>query len=221
MNRIQSYIGSSKWLWTALAVVLLSSCSSTKLVREWKSPDTDHFEANKVLVIGMAKDSELRRQFENELTSNLEKHDVIAVRSVDFFEQSFTDEKHSEAELDAVESRLLDAGFDAILFSKVVGIEEKASTVQSIREFSNSFRSFKEDYYRSQELFEQRPEVTYYKLYHAETNLYCICPDKERELLWSGSIEVVENKNRNKSLRDYVKTLVSALQNTQLLIVRI
>lgn len=204
-----------------LLIGMLSSCSSSRLVHEWQSPDTVNFEANKVLVVGMAQDSELRRQFEEELASELEQHDVVAVRSVDFFERSFTDERQSESELDAVEAQLLDAGFDAILFSKVVGSEDKVTTVQSVRELKNSFQSFKEDYYRSQDLYDSGPSVEYYKLYHAETNLYCICPGKDRELLWSGNIDIVENKNRKKSLRDYVRTLVNALENKQLLIVRI
>ena len=72
--------------------IAVSSCSSSKLVNDWTSPDTPNFEANKVLVIGLAQDLELRKEFEEELTTQLEKHGVAAVRSIDFFEYSFTDE---------------------------------------------------------------------------------------------------------------------------------
>lgn len=202
-----------------LLVPLFLSCSTSRLVNDWKSPDTDVFEANKVLVVGMAQDAELRRQFEGELSSELEKHDVISVRSIDFFEDSFTDEKKSEEELNVVEARLLEAGFDAILFSKVIGVEEKVSTLQAMRDLTDSFQTFKEDYYRSQEIYYTKNNFEYYKLYHAETNLYCICPGKKRELLWTGTIDIVENQNRKKSVRDYVKTLISVLRNQQLLIV--
>ncbi len=221
MNKMLALPKISKFVLGILFVGMLYGCSSSKLVNEWKSPDTINFEANKVLVIGMAQDKELRREFEEELASELEKNNVVAVRSIDFFEKSFTDERHSEAELDAVEAQLLDAGFDAILFSKVVGSEDKVTTVQSVRDLADSFKSFKEDYYRSQDLYGDKGVTEYYKLYHAETNLYCICPEKERELLWSGSIDIVENKNRKKSMRDYVKTLINALERKQLLIVKV
>lgn len=199
---------------------VLSGCTSTKLVNEWKSPDAINFEANKVLVIGLAQDLELRRQFEDQLTSKLEKKDVIAVRSVDFFEASFTDEKQSEEELNTIEQQLLDAGFDAILFSKVVGSENKVTLAQAIRNFDTDFGNFRVDYYESQDIFYGKTEYSSYTLYHAETNLYCICPEKERELLWSGNIDVIEASNRDKSVRDYVKTLVSLLEERSLLIVQ-
>ncbi len=197
------------------------SCSSSKLVNDWKSPDTLVFEANKVLVIGLAQDHELRKQFEEELTTRLEKHGVPAVRSIDFFEYSFSDERKTEEELNAIEGQLLEAGFDAILFSKVIGSEEKVTTTQRARDLSEAFLGFKEDYFESQDSYRTENTFEAYKLYHAETNLYCICPDKARELIWSGNIDIVESQNRKRSVKDYVKTLVSTLEDKQLLIVKL
>lgn len=202
-----------------LAIPLLSSCSSSKLVNEWRSPEAVNFEANKVLVIGLANDKELRRQFETELTSQLEKNNVIAVRSIDFFETAFTDERKSEEELNKIEQQLLQAGFDAILFSKVIGSEDKVTAVQQMRNLNDTFRNFKEDFYESQDLYSSRITYESYTLYHAETNLYCICVEKERELLWSGNIDIVESPNRNRGIRDYIKTLIEILDERQLLIV--
>ena len=79
-------------------------------------------EANKVLVIGLAKDKDLRMEFEKQLAIQLEKENVIAVRSIDFFETSFADDRKTEEELNLIEQQLLEAGFDAILFSKIVGL---------------------------------------------------------------------------------------------------
>jgi hypothetical protein len=205
---------------TIILYLAVISCSSSKLVNDWKSPDTPVFEANKVLVIGLAQDRELRIQFEEELTSRLEKNGVAAVRSIDFFEYSFSDERKTEEELNAIENQLLEAGFDAILFSKVIGSEEKVTTTQRVRDFSDAFLGFKEDYFESQDIYRIQNTYETYKLFHAETNLYCICPDKERELLWSGNIDIVENQNRKRGVKDYVKTLISTLEEKQLLIVQ-
>lgn len=202
-----------------LAFIFITSCSSSKLVSEWKSPDAVNFEANKVLVIGLAQDKKVRRQFEQQLTSELEKNDVIAVKSIDFFEDSFMDVLKTEEEMDAIEKQLIAAGFDAILFSKVIGSENKVTLSKAIRDFDETFDSFREDYYESQNTFYRDREYHAYTVYHAETNLYCICSDKERELLWSGNIDVIESDNRERSIRNYVKTLIDIFEEKQLLIV--
>ena len=123
-------------------LLVLSSCSSTRLMNEWKSPDTDYFEANKVLVIGLTQDTDLRRQFEDRLAEKLESKGVIAVSSVDFFEVSFTDQKKTEEELNAIEQQLLNAGFDAILFTKFVGSENKVTLAEAMKNFQDDFNSF-------------------------------------------------------------------------------
>lgn len=197
----------------------LSGCRSTKIVSQWKSPETPVFEANKVLVVGLTDDVENRRAFEGTLQMRLEDQGVIAVRSVDFFESAFTDNKQSEEDLDAVEQRLLEAGFDAILFSKILGVEQKVTLVQSFRDMDQTFDGFKQDYFESQSYYEKRSERQEYQLYHTQTNLYCICPDKERELLWSGQIDVVDG-NFRRNINDYVRLLISELEAAQLLVVQ-
>lgn len=196
----------------------LVSCRSTKMVSQWKSPDTPVFEANKVLVVGLTDDLKNRRLFETTLQLKLEAENVIAVRSVDFFESSFMSDHQSEEELDAIELKLLDAGFDAILFSKILGVSNKVTMVQSFRDMGESVDSFAQDYVESQKYYDKRSERHEYQLYHTETNLYCICPDKERELLWSGKIDVVDG-NFKRNINDYVRLLVKELENAQLLMV--
>ncbi len=198
--------------------ILLSACGTSSLVQQWKSPETPNFQANKVLVIGMGSDAVLRREFEGKLVEALEKKGVIAVKSVDFFPSSFTNLKQSEAQLNEIENTLMDAGFDAVLFSKVTGQESKVSMVQSYHNFAKSFESFRDYYYNNQQIYqkEQSPE---YRIYNTETSLYCICPGKERELLWRGQIDIVAPTKAQKSIRDYIKTLLSALQENHILII--
>lgn len=201
-------------------LVLTTSCSSSKLVQEWKSPDAYNFEANKVLVIGISADTELRRTFESKVTQALEKKDVIAVKSVDFFEKSFTDQQQSEAQLDEIENNLLEAGFDTILFAKITGQESRVSLGQSYRNFIGNSDSFKEYYYTYQHIYSHDREEQY-QVYHTETSVYCICPGKERDLLWQGEIEIVDAERVEKNINDYIKILLNALEERQLLIVNL
>ncbi|AVI49694.1 hypothetical protein C5O00_00340 [Pukyongia salina] len=199
-------------------ILILSSCSSTRLVNQWESPDTPVYEANKILVIGMSTDSQLRRTFEDKLAAAIEKEDIIAVRSIDFFGDSFTDSDKTEEDLNKIESRLLDAGFDSVLISKVTGSEDKVNTVQAVRGFANDFQNFK-DYYRiNQEVYSNK-QTESYRVYHTETAVFCLCPGKERELLWRGNFDVVDPYDTDRNVNDYVRTLLKTLQENELVIV--
>lgn len=200
-------------------VLLLISCSSSKIVEQYKSPDNPTFEANKVLIIGMAQNVESRRMFEKELAEALEKKNIIAVKSVAFFENSFASDKKSETDLNAIEKQLADAGFDAIILSKVISSENKISIVKALKNIDKSYTNFRDDYYKSQDIYFNDDYLQESKTYHTETTLYCICPTKERELIWKGTIDIINPVKAKTSIGDYVSLLLKEFEKQQLLIV--
>lgn len=204
-------------IFISFSFVLLMSCSTTKLTQEYKSPDTGYFQANKVLVVGISTDNEIRRTFEKKVVESLEKEDVIAVKSIDFFEKSFTNNKQSLQQLNDIEERLLEAGFDAILFTKIIGQENRVTLVNSYKNFAKNFQTFEDYYYGNQHVYfkEQKED---YKVYTTETSLFCICPGKERDLLWRGEIEVVEVDKVNWNINSYVTILFKTLKSNNLLL---
>ncbi len=201
-----------------MTTILLYGCSSSELVENWKNPNIDSFEAQKVLVIGITPDNGNRRIFEKKLTSELKKNGVNAIKSLDFFEEMFTASPKTEDELMVLESMLVAQGVDAILLSKVVGIEDKVTLVKAYRNLDKTFKNFRDDYYENQEIYHNEDYYEEYQIFHAESSLYCICPDKERELIWKGSIDVTEPENTKKAVSDYVKVVIWALKEQQLLI---
>lgn len=201
----------------ALSLFLLYSCGSTKLVQQYKNPDTVNFEANKVLVVGISADKELRRTYEKNMIDELDKKGVIAVKSIDFFETSFTDNKKSVAQLDNIEQRLLEAGFDAILFTKITGRESRVTMVDAYRNFAKRYQSYEDYFYGNVNIY-YREQQERYQVYTTETSLYCICPGKERELLWRGEIEVVDAEKVNRNISSYIKILFDTLNENKLLL---
>lgn len=151
------------------------------------------------------------------MTDELDKKGVIAVKSIDFFETSFTDNKNSLAQLDKIELRLLEAGFDAILFTKITGQESRVTMVDSYRNFSKSYQSFEEYFYGNMHLY-YKEQLERYQVYTTETSLYCICPGKERELLWRGEIEVVDANKINRNISSFITVLFKSLKENKLLI---
>ena len=165
----------------------------------------------------MTSDKALRRAFEKKVSEALERSNVIAVKSIDFFEKSFINKTQTTNELNKVEEQLLDAGFDAILLTKVTKQETKTSLIGIYDSYIDRYANFEEYYYRNQNVFFKQ-ELENYIVYSTETTLYCICPGKERELLWQGNIKVLKTERRDKNINDYTKTLLKVLEENQLLL---
>nr|WP_299174990.1 hypothetical protein [uncultured Allomuricauda sp.] len=200
-----------------LCVLILSGCSSTKLVSTWKNPDIVLFDAYKVLVVGMAQDENVRVEFETRLKERLNNKGIEAMRSVDLFDVQFTSSKKSEEELSAVEEQLLDKGFDAILFTKVVGTENKRTFRERMRNLNSMYTNFSYDYLDHQDIYYDSGYYETFNIYQTETSLYCICVDKERELIWRGNIDVSEPVNMDKTIDAYIKLIAEKMQEQEVL----
>ncbi|WP_378187646.1 hypothetical protein ACE939_04745 [Aquimarina sp. W85] len=194
-------------------------CNSSELIENWKHPDIEIFEAQKVLVIGMTKDQKSRHTFEKKLVAQLKKNNVNAYESYTVLNTEYTINPKTENDLLILESNLITQGFDAILVSKVVGVEEKVSLTQAYKNMNRIFDSFREDYYNNQNIYHNETYYDEYKIYHVESTLYCVCPDRERETIWKGSIDITEPQRINKAVNDYIKVLVWALKSQKILMI--
>ena len=197
--------------------ILLAGCSSTSLVTNWKNPDIVIFDANKVLIVGMTQNEEARLKFETQLQGEFTKHGIEAFRSVDLFDIEFTSSEKSEEELSEVEQQLLDKGFDAILFTKIIGSENRKTFKRKVQDLDAYMISFRDDYLSHQPIYYQEGYYKNYTVYHAETSLYCICVGKERELIWRGDININDPANVEKSIEDYIKLVVFALREQDII----
>ena len=200
-----------------LLTLALLGCASAQLVSNWKNPDIVLFSASKVLIVGMARDEGARKDFETRMKKEFAKRGVEAVRSIDLFDVAFTHSARTEEELNQVEQQLLDKDFDAILFTKVLGSETRQSFIDQVAEFDNNTWRFRDDYLSNQRIYYDRDGDDSYKVYHAETSLYCICVDKDRELIWRGGIDITEPNNMNKAIDEYIDLVVAALEDQDLI----
>ncbi|MCM4169353.1 hypothetical protein DHD08_16825 [Arenibacter sp. H213] len=191
-------------------------CSSVEMVENYKNPDIVLFDAYKVLIVGMANDSAVRQDFETRLKKEFDKRGVEAMRSIDLFDVAFTNTKKTEKELDRLEEQLLDKDFDAILFTKVAGTEDKQTFRKIMSNLNNFYGGFKDDYMGSQGIYYDQDYYDQFKIYHAETSLYCICVGKERSLIWRGALDIKDPNNIGKTMDDYIKLVVIAMEKQDL-----
>ncbi|PHN92745.1 hypothetical protein CSC80_17575 [Maribacter sp. 6B07] len=196
--------------------LMLMGCSSISLVENWKNPDIVLFNANKVLIVGMAQDKNNRESFETKLQHEFSERGVEAWRSIDIFDLSLTDSRKTETELDNVEQSLLDKDFDAILLTKITGSENRESFVKSISRWDDHQSRFNDDYLEHQGIYYDDNYYEKFTVYHAETTLYCICEGKERAMIWRGIIEITEPDNIEKAIKDYVNMVIIAMEDQDL-----
>lgn len=196
---------------------LTISCSSSRLVDQYINPERPNFQAAKVLVVGLSVDQDLQRQFEYNLATALKDENLDAVQSVDYFKENIHQIEQTEENLDSLRLRLMHDGFDAVLFTKVTGQENKVNIGQSYRNIAKSFQTFNE-YYKENSPVYNSTQPENYSVYNTETSLYCLCPEKKRDLIWRAQIDVVDPEGITSTIRNYVKTLINSLKRNNVLI---
>ncbi|NKI25740.1 hypothetical protein HCG49_04105 [Arenibacter sp. 6A1] len=200
-----------------LCLLSLMGCANIQLESNWKNPDHVIFTAYKVLIVGMTNDEEARIAYETKMQREFTKRDIEAMRSIDLFDVDFTSGQRNEDELSQVEQQLLDKDFDAILFTKVVSAEDKKRFGEKLAELDDFYGTFRDDYMQHQDIFYKGKRGEELTLYHTETSLYCICVDKERELIWRGVIEITEPLDLKKTIDSYVKLVVQTMEEQDLI----
>lgn len=201
-----------------LPTLLLTACGAVRLESSEKNPDIVLFHAKKLLIVGMSRDPAARKAFETRLQKAFTAEGIETVRSLDLFDVAFTESERSEAELDAVEQRLIDQDFDAVLITKVIGSETRTTLRTRIQEVGASYDRFSEDYLLHQGLYFDR---NYYELateYYTETALYCICEGKERNLIWKASMLISDPTNVDRVVKEYIQLLLEEMEQLQLIL---
>ncbi len=196
---------------------LLLGCSSAKLVSNWKDPDTVLFHAYKVLIVGMTENASVREDFETKVQKEFRRRNVEAVRSTDLFDVDFTVAKQSEKQLTEVEEQLLEKDFDAILFTKIIGSENKKTLRNRLADTDRFLNTFSDDYLSHQAIFYEDNYYDNYTVFHAETALYCICVGKERETIWRAGIDITQPQNFKKTINEYIKLVIEAMEEQDLI----
>lgn len=206
-----------KFTYLILLFFLFTSCSSARLTNQWKNPDIDSYEPYKVLVVGLTSNIEARKKYEERLKEELTLRGAEAYSSLDVFKYSYIKEKLTEEEMALIEKDLIKENYDTIIFSKVVGVEDKIAYVQNFAADDETFVRFKEDYLRYQDIYYNPDYYEEYTVYHAETSMFCICPTKERELIWKGYVDIVDPHSTSSSVNDYVLLIIEVLEEQELI----
>jgi len=209
------------WLALLVSCFLSTACSSTTVIRSWKSADFTE-PINKPYIIGISKDDIKRRVFEDRFREALSKYGVNGIVSYkDLSASRETDKK-------MIAQKVASNGADSVLMVRVINerteqvvVPGKATTTVSGPIYSNNYERNRdytpEDHYhdygnyyaRSYETVYEPPSVSNYQVDTIEANLY---EAKTSKMIWSAQLELTDNASFDSLLQDFLDTTIQDMR---------
>ena len=193
------------------AILFFFSCATTKITETWKDPRYRGAPFSDLFVIGVAKEENTRRSFENKFVEKLQAAGVQAVASSSVME---SDQKIEKATILAAIEKL---DIDAVLVTRLISLKER-----EIRSPSTSEQGRPDDYQGSyytdySTAYGYAPQPAQYTTsvrVGLETKLYDV---KTEKLIWAASSKTANPKSKMKLFDAVVEALVRDLKNNKLL----
>lgn len=196
---------------------LIISCSSTKFVDSWKNEEVKVFKPDKLLIIGMTDNLTARKIFEEELAKAFIKRGVNVKQGIDIFNNSFTNTKKTEEEINAMIRELSKDGYDAVIITAVKGEDEKRSFNESYYTVDYKWARFGRYYYRFQDIYYTPNYYETYTVYHVETSIYNINEDENKSLVWVGAFDIVNPQKISSTVKSYTSKIIKQLEMENLI----
>ncbi|MEH6537561.1 MAG: hypothetical protein V7719_14275 [Psychroserpens sp.] len=112
-----------------LVILVLTSCSSVKVLNSWKADDASAVKDNNLLVIARTDNKSARIAFENEIVDQLEARGMKATASFTKFPKLNPDEKISEEKAEEIKTMLKAQGFNGVVLTVIKDTQELSKTV--------------------------------------------------------------------------------------------
>lgn len=208
-----------KVFYRIIALLVLVSCSSNRMVDSWKNSNYNSYTPKKVLIIGLTDNLTARKIFEERLKKELTKWGVWTFESYNVFEPTFTNLKQTEDDIQNEVQKISRQGFDAILISAVKGVDEKvASYIGDNLNRDLYWRQFEPYYYVNQDVYFVEGYYNKYKIYRIETSLYNLKENNDKSLVWVANYDIVDPKKINSTVNKYVKAIIKSLEKEGIII---
>jgi len=202
-----------KAFYLMVAALLLTGCSSTRMIDSWKNSNYTNYTPKKVLIIGLTDNLTGRKLFEERLKKELTKRGVWAFESYDVFAPTFTNLKQTEEDIQKEVQKISQQGFDAILISAVKGVDEKVATYLGDNFIRDTYwRHFEPYYYINQDVYFTEGYYNKYKIYRIEASLYNIKEHNDKSLVWVATFDIVDPKKISSTVANYVNAIMRSLE---------
>ena len=191
-------------LFLVACLCLPASCATTKMTDTWRD-DAYRGTIGKVVVIGIFKEPDTRKIFEDEFADRLRARGVDATASRKIVTDAELPDK------DVVIGKIRKFGADTVLVTRVMDMETVKNYVPGQAYAIPTYYSYYGAYYS----YSYRPGYTETEGFaYLETNLYGLGDEK---LIWSGRSKTKLSATRYELIQAYVKTMLDGLSEAKLI----
>jgi len=195
----------------AFVAAVLAACAGPTMVGDWVNPNFKGPAFQKILVMGISPDSNVRRIFEDQFVAELRGRNIDAVAS---YRETQNDGELSE---DQVQEIMRKTGTGAVVVTRVARVDRetlvspgstRTTTFGPGRDYWGGHRhdSFY-GLYRSAWTTHIPPTVHEFDVYTLETNLWSV---DGNELVWSGTTESLAPSNVFREIEQLIGLVIDA-----------
>ena len=217
-----------------LSFFLMIGCgSNVKIKKSWQDDNIAIIKTEKVLVINKSKREGIRQRGEREITNALKEKGVDAVEAFVAFPYLSVNATRTEEEIAKVLQQFLDAGYEAVMITKLKNPSKEASTTTRITE-EDTQKSETDEFFKTSSygkypvsfgVYFNDPEVpnrtpgpdgleettdNYSEVFELETVTYHIKPGQEK-LLGSITIDITDPEDIMGTLEKYAELVAKQL----------
>lgn len=197
----------------ALATTLIFAACASKPLAEWHDPGFAG-RVDNILIIGVSEQPVVRRQFEDTFVRELAALGITAKSSY----QLLSDEQI--ASQDALEAALSEQSMDAVLITRVIGVEQIDTYTPPTYSYSYAPSTFDRHYHDYHSYYNHAVRVAtpgywdQYEVLKIESNLY---DRASRQLIWSIQTENFDPRSARHLIDDQLRIAIKSLRDSGLI----
>jgi len=188
----------------------LNSCASSKITGEWKDPQFENKKYTNILVMGVAKQPDRRKFYEDEFAKQLRRQGVMAIASHSIIPRDKMQDK------DTIVKSIEGLNVDGVIITRLQGVKEvKEFTHGSSYQVPYGYYNNMHDYYdNSLSGAPSRSYVETHEYLQLESNLYDVETEK---LAYTITTDTFVRQKFESRLIAYIETVVRKLKDNSLL----
>jgi hypothetical protein len=189
------------------AMLMLTACAATQIINQWSNPNYTAGSFKKIIVIGVSKQTSIRRIFEDEFVAQLKAIGIDAVPGYEFIPEA------GQVPESRLKEMVKQAGADVVITARLIRVETKADVTPGPYGPFPGFGFYR--WYSSAWVgFYEPPRLNFYDIYISETSLYDVAQD---QLVWSGIAKTTDLGDIRTEIKEYVEIVIQALNKKNLL----
>ena len=191
-------------------LIIMSSCTNTKITSVWMDSKKAGTSFNDILVIGIAEEEHNRRLFEEEFTTQLNAAGIESEVSYMMLPQG------TSINRDTVAAAIEGKSIDGVIVTHLVAVEEEKVYRQSM-DYRPSYGYYNGlySYYPHVHTYVHQPGYyTTHDVVKLETNLYEVATE---ELVWSAQSRSFAPESAKEVVDDLIKLVIKDLQEKGLI----